>query len=361
MENKIYLYSDVIKIFFDKEEIKEEYKLELENCPVCNSKEVDIIFKHYNFYYNRCRRCSFVFTNPRLNDVGSHIWYNSDFYNAAVESEYYQVKNGDRFFASLNIEMFENVIKMVNKIDLGKDNSILEIGCGGGAFLEYISEKMNIGYLLGIDINEKAIDFAKNYRHLNVHKINANELKTDSKFDLLISMESIEHANDLSKFMSAIKHNLKNGGHVLITTPYNDRLATFLGGIWGDHYMAPNHINFFNMKSMRNLLERYHLDILDFRIIKTPYRLGLVKDRILNKRDWATSNPPKMVEHSINIPKNKTNNAYYVKQIVNSEGSVLDLENKSVLMNRFKSSYNNLMKTLNIQWKTHMIILAKEK
>ncbi len=360
-----YLYSEEIKKFFDKGEIKNEYKLELENCPVCNNKKVDIIFKHYNFYYKRCKKCSFVFANPRLNDRGSDIWYNSNFYNAAVETEYFQVKNGNRFLASLTLEFFEIALTILKKLSLTKSSRILDIGCGGGAFLNYLKEMGGFLNLAGIDLNEKAVLFARKFRGLNVERINANSLSTNEKYDLVISMESIEHANNINMFMNILKEFMTKNSYILITTPYNDKKATLLGGIWGDHYMAPNHINFFNLKSISLLLAKYRLEIIDYQIIRGNLGIGLIKNRLLNKRDWATHYPPISVEHGVTIPKSSNNHIDYVKYISSdAKKTNLQKSNNGEMVSPFYSTarkvYRLLSEHINLKCKTHMMIVAKE-
>ncbi|GAJ12316.1 unnamed protein product, partial [marine sediment metagenome] len=235
--------------------LKKEFTLFLDKCPVCSERNFKHLFKHDNFHYYKCKNCAFVFVNPRLNDKGCDLWYNSDYYDAALETEYFINRKKDPYYSSsLSKEHFEKASNILEKARFRKDISIIDLGCGGGSFLAYLKDKLGFQNLMGVDLNVKAVDFAVKYRKLNVQKINANHLSKEQKFDLVISTENIEHVNDINEYMNTVSSLTKKNGYLLLTTPHNDKWATILYGIHGDHYCAPNHLNYFNIKSLSLLL-----------------------------------------------------------------------------------------------------------
>lgn len=357
MEN-IFLYSDTIRQFFDNEMIKEEFELKLENCPVCGSGNSKLLFIQYGFRYERCNGCSFVFVNPRLNDIGSFLWYNSNYYNAALETEYFKILNGNRYASSLDEVMFSKAAFLIKKELHSKDSSILEIGSGNGAFIEYLKVKEGFENVTGIDLNKRAAAFARDFRKLNVMNINVSELQTDKKFDLIISMESIEHIAELDKFMKQVKRFSKETSCLLITTPYNDSKATAIGGVWGDHYMAPNHINFFNFKSMNSFLKKHGFRIRHYEIPENYLGKDLLTHKMKYKRDWAVSVPPVMVENVMAVPKNEPDNSRYVR-FIDPESSG-DVQNGRSGYNFLKNIYHKVSDIFNFKWKYHFIILAQK-
>lgn len=357
----IYLYSETVKQFFDQnDEIIKEYKLELKKCPVCDSKKQKFLFSHYNFHYWKCKDCSFVYSNPRLNNKGSYKWYNSNFYNAAIESEFYLVKK-EKYPASP--DNFHDCKNLIAKIDLKENSNIIDIGCGNGAFLDYLRENTQFYNLHGIDLNKKAVEFAKEIRNLNVVRHNINDYNPKGKFDLVISMESIEHANDLRHFMFNITKFIERKGYLIITTPYNDRLHTMIGGVWGDHYMAPNHINFFNLKSMKTLLGKYNFQSKEFIIKKTHLPIFSLKS-YKYKRDWATADPPTRVQHGLSIPKDETNHKKYLRFIKAEYGKFSYLRNNDNYRKKIKKSIKKFIYAgfnfLGFKVKYRIIVLAQK-
>jgi SAM-dependent methyltransferase len=364
MDN-VFLYSKTIEQFFEGDKIKKEYLLELNSCPVCEGKVFKKLFEQYGFNYWRCKICSFVFVNPRLNDDGSLIWYNSDFYNAALETEYFRIKKGERYFSALHPDVFEKILELIQCAGLKKNADVLDIGCGNGAFLEYLKIKSGFENSLGIDLNKKAVGFAGAFRGLNVLQLNVNDFNSGEKFDLIISMESIEHSNDLNNFMSNVRRNSKDKSFFLITTPYNDRKATVIGGTWGDHYMAPNHINFFNLNSMKLLLEKYGFKIHSKKILENYLGADLLKYKLKYKRDWASSLPPLQAEEIVMIPKKENSDLKYVKfKQTTSDKAGEDKSSakkkNNMVYDLLKNSYHGISDIFNLKWKYHFIILAQK-
>ena len=73
------------------------------------------------------------------------------------------------------------------KFSLNKDISILDIGCGTGGLLSFLSIN-NYTNLKGIDYSEHSIYFSK-LRNLNIQKLSIDEIQTafkSQKFDVII-------------------------------------------------------------------------------------------------------------------------------------------------------------------------------
>jgi len=107
---------------------------------------------------------------------------------------------------------------IANSIDLkGKD--LLEVGCGRGGGLSYISRYLNPRNATGIDLNQKAINFCRrNYANQNITFLqgNAQQLKfEDNSFDVVINVESSHRYNQMDKFLDEVYRVLKPGGHFL--------------------------------------------------------------------------------------------------------------------------------------------------
>ncbi|MGA2669960.1 MAG: class I SAM-dependent methyltransferase [Dehalococcoidia bacterium] len=88
---------------------------------------------------------------------------------------------------------------------------ILDIGCGiGTTLLELCWENKN---LVGYDISEKALDFAR----FRANKLGARNVKFTSefpeieKFDLIIVIDTLEHIEDLRSFLLKIGSGMKEG------------------------------------------------------------------------------------------------------------------------------------------------------
>jgi cyclopropane fatty-acyl-phospholipid synthase-like methyltransferase len=118
--------------------------------------------------------------------------------------------SSDEYISSLT-----NFLK--KQINFNKEIKILDIGCGSGKIISYLSKKYQIQNLpLGIDVvrhknNEKKIRFIK----INALKYLS---KTKEKFDVILFKQSIHFFKvlEIKKILKFSKKNLINNGKIII-------------------------------------------------------------------------------------------------------------------------------------------------
>jgi 2-polyprenyl-3-methyl-5-hydroxy-6-metoxy-1,4-benzoquinol methylase len=157
----------------------------------------------------------------------------------------------DSFNETRKKVMKEMVLKIVEELNIEKEDKILDLGCGNGRFLEILKEDSNY---LGLDNSFKLIEHAKrNYEKefevLDILKL--EELKEDN-FDYVFSWATFHHIPGKrlrKKFLEDVyKKTNENGIFVLSVWKLRKRkdfiflsLKTFFGNFfkfrlfdWGD-------------------------------------------------------------------------------------------------------------------------------
>ena len=127
----------------------------------------------------------------------------------------------------IRIKYIQDVVNK-KKIDKMK---ILDVGCGGGLISEGLSK---------IGANVTGIDFVKdniNIARIHAQKSNLNidyktldfeNEKINSKFDIIVIFEVLEHLSDWKSFIKKIQSNLKSNGVLIISTINKNLLSKFL-------------------------------------------------------------------------------------------------------------------------------------
>ncbi len=134
-----------------------------------------------------------------------------------------------------------------------KFNRLLEVGCGHGAFLEVARQA---GWeVTGTEYSDKAISVVRS-KGIAVHQ---GELDPSafpmSSFDLVLSLEVIEHTRAIEQEAKAMTHLVRPGGLVYLTTPNFCSLSRrILQADWGV-LCYPEHLQYFNRTSLRLLFE----------------------------------------------------------------------------------------------------------
>ena len=130
-------------------------------------------------------------------------------------------------------------LKLKNKKKPLEKVKILDIGCGGGL----LSEPMcRLGAnVMGIDASDQNIEIAKlhaNQNNLNIKYLctSPETLNFDTKFDVILNMEIIEHVQNIELFLKSCSKLLKKNGLMFVAT-LNKTLKSYLFAILGAEYV----------------------------------------------------------------------------------------------------------------------------
>ena len=147
-------------------------------------------------------------------------------------------------FNPIRIEYILENIKIYFKIKKNKANflkglNILDIGCGGGL----ISEPMaRLGAnVTGIDASKKNINIAQIHSKksgLQIKYLNASpeNFKDNSKFDIILNLEIVEHVEDINLYIKSCSKLLKKNG-LMFTATLNRTFISYVKAIIGAEYV----------------------------------------------------------------------------------------------------------------------------
>lgn len=158
-------------------------------------------------------------------------------------------------------ENLKRIYFALDHIDTNYKNKVIFFnGVGGGYEVDYFAKK-NTEYkkIIATDISNEAINYCKNHysKEYNFMVMEGANLAFSSEcFDLVFSMEVIEHVHDYEKYLSEIKRVLKPSGFLILSTPNRD---IFSAGC----EKSPNifHIKEFTLDELDTLLLKYFDDV----------------------------------------------------------------------------------------------------
>ncbi len=150
-------------------------------------------------------------------------------------------------------------------------HSLLEAGCGEG----FVISGIDVPLRIGVDINFEALRWAKGHWK-NVLFMGGNIYNLpfeDSSFDVVMSLEVLEHLHEPGRALSELKRVAKKG--VIVSVPHEPffRIGSFLRGKYistlGNH---PEHIQQFTPARLSKLFSE---QFDRFRILKSfPWLIG---------------------------------------------------------------------------------------
>ncbi len=185
----------------------------------------------------------------------------------------------------------ENIIKtfkLNNKNKPLDKVKILDVGCGGGLLSEPMS-KLGAS-VVGIDASNKNINVAKLHakqNHLDIEYICASPetLKSNTKFDVILNMEIVEHVDNVDIFLKSCSELLKENGIMFIAT-LNKTLKSYVFAIIGAEYILKwlpigthEWEKFIKPNELIDILKKYDLkleslDGMKFNVLKDEWSIS---------------------------------------------------------------------------------------
>ncbi|MEM3823752.1 MAG: class I SAM-dependent methyltransferase [Candidatus Bathyarchaeia archaeon] len=174
----------------------------------------------------------------------------------------------------LIIEMLHSAFRDLN------EKRVMEVGCGLGGFILYISENCEV---VGLDISSKAIhtarDLAKKFglqSRVNLIVGDAQRLpfKEDSG-DIVVCSETLEHIPDYERAFSELVRVTKKSGYLCLTVPNFLSTAIFENIILlliGQPSYVKSHVSvekehIFHVFKLRKLLNQHNVEVVTMRSV----------------------------------------------------------------------------------------------
>ena len=168
----------------------------------------------------------------------------------------------------------------LSHISINKDDTILDIGCGGGKTINTLAKIATEGKVYGIDYSEisVAVSTNKNKRLIDKGQVKILHASVDSLpfsddiFDLVIAVESYYFWPDLINNLKEIRRVLKPGGSViLINAMYRNERFEKRNSYWA-------RIGDFT----------YHLPE-EFRVFLRDAGYSSIKIEVLENKNWIAA------------------------------------------------------------------------
>ena len=227
-------------------------------CPLCSSDKIglqlnctDHFLSRKEFTVYKCAACGFSFTQDYPEESEIAAFYESDSYISHSDTSEGFSNKLYRFARNL---MLYRKKRLIQKITGLKKGTILDIGSGTGHFA---STMKKAGWLVkGIEINEKARNFAITHFDLDISSPDKiSEINTGS-FDCITLWHVLEHFHDPFKYISEIYTLLKPGAVCVVALPNNSSYdAKHYNRFWAA-WDVPRHLWHFNPATFRLFSEK---------------------------------------------------------------------------------------------------------
>lgn len=237
-------------------------------CPVCNSPSLSIYKK-----IDKCTECNHIYVD--YPDDGLNYHKNEYRRNNHGTRGSHEIVNGlfTDSFHNFRKNICQARISSIEEI-LPECNTLLDIGAGGGTFVNAI--KHNFDIVECQEISDICVNNLKNYGYKTYHG-DFNIINFNMSYDLVTCWHVLEHIKDIHLFAERVS-KITNKYLVLEVPLLNSKGARSRGIKDLDEKNWDGHYHYFSKESMIKLFETY-FDILDIQEpgIQSPALLVLLK------------------------------------------------------------------------------------
>jgi 2-polyprenyl-3-methyl-5-hydroxy-6-metoxy-1,4-benzoquinol methylase len=236
-------------------------------CPLCKASHIQQKFavKDYtvsgeNFDIYTCQSCTGAFTQdvPTQEAIGKY-------YAATSYVSHSETKDGlvNKLYHAVRTRTLREKKKMIQQLTGRDKGSLLDVGCGTGAF---VATMLQAGWdATGLEPDETA---RKNAQQLyQVQPLPAPEIFNlpAQQYDAITMWHVLEHVHQLHEYIDQLKKLLKPSGKILIAVPnYTSEDAQHYKTHWAA-YDVPRHLYHFSPESMKTLMELHGMQVLQYK------------------------------------------------------------------------------------------------
>lgn len=233
----------------------------LASCPLCHNNNLqpylackDYTVSHETFQLQRCPTCQFVLTNPRPTEQQLPKYYQSEAYIS--HSDKSPGLTG-RLYKLARTYTLSWKYELVRRHAAAEPRSVLDFGCGTGAFLE-TCQRHGLK-ITGVEPSSAAADIARNRTS---GQIESSLDAITGTFDAVTLWHVLEHVTQLHETLENLKRHLTENGTMFIAVPNLESAdARHYREHWAG-YDVPRHLWHFSPSTMEQLIHNHQLTLI---------------------------------------------------------------------------------------------------
>lgn len=230
----------------------------------------------------QCLECKHVFQAIEMNSKELEKYYN-DIYIETNSLSDTQINVKEHFEERL--KTLDDMLKHITPI-LQNDMKVLDIGAGAGALLYAIKDK--VASLYATELNKSYVEYMQE-KGIKAKYGFFEKLNFDSKMDLIISINALDHMPNPLEVLEKIYNRLNDGGQIYFELPNkNEALNIYLPenvqNQFNTFFWHKAHFSYFYDETIRYALEK-----VGFKDIKIDFRHEYT---IINFLNWYYTGKP---------------------------------------------------------------------
>jgi 2-polyprenyl-3-methyl-5-hydroxy-6-metoxy-1,4-benzoquinol methylase len=286
-------------------------------CSVCESADLQQMGRLTDGDFIRCRECG-SFRLIQNNDL---INKNETSYSQSYRENY------DPRKAENLLNLFRQIIPKSND----KQNTLLDMGCGDGDFIDLARKD---GWdVCGLDSDRGAITNVERKGIRAYQAILGTSVIDLGQFSIVTLWDILEHIDNLPVAMNLLQKTVMPGGKIIVLTPDTDSFIDFIAT--AERILTRQR----SQKLMNLCLNRYHLNRFSKPgLIRLFRRYGFIEEKVigihmfsLKSNTYASGFAPGIQQWTASESLNKfvSNSGYQILRLLNIKNKIFYVGHRS--------------------------------
>lgn len=165
---------------------------------------------------------------------------------------------------------------------------VLDAGCGLAVFSYQLAKKFPDAHIKAVDLNREQLEINSfiaekaGYENLTFEVMDVANLEFEKQFDLVLSVDNLEHIEDDQLAVQQLGNALNNGGRLVLHVPGKERRWPLL--TFRENFEVPGH--FRPGYTLEEIVRKVELAGLD--VVKVNYTYGFIENLTNNISYYIT-------------------------------------------------------------------------
>lgn len=251
-------------------------------CPICSSKELEEVLHCKDFLVSkklfalcRCSSCGFTLTQdfPDQSSIGQY-------YDAPDYISHTDTRKGiiNRLYHTARNISLKSKVNLVKKYSHASSNTLLDIGCGTGYFLDAIAKQQ--WKVLGIEKSESVRNHTRQRLSLEIEDSDYLSSITSESFNTVTLWHVLEHIENLNETLDNIYRILKRDGTVFVALPNKKSSDALHYKEYWAAYDVPRHLWHFSPPDFEQLAKKHGFTVVKQKTMYfDPFYISMLSEK----------------------------------------------------------------------------------
>jgi len=245
--------------------------IEHSECLLCNSRNLKEMPDYFETRLVKCDDCNFVFSKKTPSKEELIDYYSNNYSRTS-------------YLSPITIKRYNEILDRFEPYR--KTGKLLDVGAGYGFFMEIAKQRGWDAH--GTELTDEAVNYCRS-KGLKMFQGDFQDLGIEKDtYDIIVSIEVIEHLNTPIEFVKTAHDVLRDGGLFYLTTPNFNSILRYRLKEQYNVIEYPNHLCYYTNKTLRKLYTEHGFTPLQLKTTGISLtRLRTSKDRDKNSGEFV--------------------------------------------------------------------------